>query len=213
MHTWDPAWQEAGPLDTSSGWSAPTIGCHALKPCQNRCRSSATLERGLWCGSLPQGSSSGRHTYRPSHHTARTFQVGKAERGQRVRPERSGPDRGSFEDWEGGKWGKCLRKGKGDVGGALWRAITTMQWKSLLFWQTKYKTLHIHFKDYNDLKAAHCCHCHIMQMEEGEYLTLFKEIKDGIFFQYVTDDIMCRNYAVLPCICKAVLHIALSKGF
>lgn len=52
-----------------------------------------------------------------------------------------------------------------------------------------------------------------MQMEEEEYLTLFKEIKDGIFFQYVTDNIMCRKYAVLPFTCKAGLHIAPSKGF
>lgn len=86
-----------------------------------------------------------------------------------------------------------------------------MHRKSLLFLQTKYKTLHIHFKDHSDLKVAHLCYRHIMQMEKGQYLSLFKEIKDSIFFQYFTVNVLCRKYAVLPITCKAGQRIALSK--
>lgn len=77
----------------------------------------------------------------------------------------------------------------------------------------KNKTLHIHFKHYNDLKEASYCRFHVTQMEEGEYLNLFKEIKDGIFFQYFAVNITCQKYTVLPFTCKAGLHIPISKVF
>lgn len=165
MHTWDPAWQEAGPLDTSSSWRSLAISWHPLMPCQNCSRSSVTLECGLWCGVLLQGLRKTNTEYRALHHTAQPFQVEKTGEVKESPLRESEPDRSSFQDWGSRKWGKCLRKGRRED-------IYYYSEKGSFILSNKYKTLHIHFKHYSDLKVACYCHFHIMQMEAEECLTI-----------------------------------------
>lgn len=87
----------------------------------------------------------------------------------------NGADRGAW-GLRGWKRGNCLRKGEGMKGNYYYAEeesfiLTNQVW-----------TLHIHFKDYSDLKAEYYCHCCIMQMWEEHVLTSFKKIKDVFFY-------------------------------
>lgn len=176
MHNWDPAWREAGPLDTSSTRRSPTVGRHPLKPCQNRCRSSGALERGFCCGSMLRGSSLGGCT----HITASTlcskagFKSGKP-RGQIVGLARSGLDRGSFENWGGGKLGYCLKKWKEKVKGLGWEAVRTAEKESFIL-TPRSKHFRLQWSKGSILLSL---------WDDADEGGRALEIKDRTFFQYV----------------------------